>query len=93
VALATAKSENSIMARIKIEGILERRLDRDDADQRLPIFLRLPSLRRGAEAAPGRLLRLLLLRRRALPAGPASPRDRRERPLLPWTVSFDSVTP
>jgi hypothetical protein len=50
-------------------------------------------LRRGAEAAPGRLLRLLLLRRRAVPAGPASPRDRRERPLLPWTVSFDSVTP
>jgi hypothetical protein len=37
-------------------------LDRDDADQCMPVFLRLPVLRGGSEAPAGRLLRFLQLR-------------------------------
>ena len=40
---------------------------RDHAYRRLSVFLRLPRLWRGAEAQAGRLLRLLLLRRRSVP--------------------------
>lgn len=42
---------------------------RDDADRCLPVFLRMYWLRRAAEAEGGRLLRVLLLRRRAVSSG------------------------
>jgi hypothetical protein len=47
-------------------------LDRNHADRRLPVLLRVHGLPRLAQAAAGELLRVLLLWRRALPAGPGS---------------------
>ena len=45
------------------------RRDRDHAHGRLPVVLRLPGLQPDPQAEAGRLLRLLLLRRRAVPIG------------------------
>jgi hypothetical protein len=42
----------------------------DHADRRLPVLLRLQRLRHQAEATAGRLLRVLLVRFRTMPAGP-----------------------
>jgi hypothetical protein len=42
----------------------------DHADRRLPVVLRLPALRRGPQAQARRLLRLLLIWRREMPADP-----------------------
>src|SRR5437879_7434203 len=44
--------------------------DRDDADRRLPVLLRLQGLRRTAQASLGRLLCFLFLRVRAVSANP-----------------------
>src|SRR5262249_56923890 len=41
---------------------------RADADRRLPVLLRLQGLRRAPQAAAGRLLRVLLVRDREMPA-------------------------
>src|SRR5262249_14695474 len=51
---------------------LRQRRARDHAHERLPVFLRLQGVRRGPEAENGRLLRLLLLRRLAVPTRPAA---------------------
>jgi len=46
---------------------MRRAIRRDDADRCLPVFPRLRPLRWGPAAARGRLLRVLLLRRRSVP--------------------------
>lgn len=51
---------------------LRQRIDRADADGRLPILLRLQALRRPLEAQGRRLLRLLLLRDGSVSAGSGS---------------------
>jgi hypothetical protein len=48
-----------------------------DANRRLPVFLQLHRLRHAAQAQTGRLLRVLLLRVGALPAGAGARRRRR----------------
>jgi hypothetical protein len=52
---------------------LRRHENGDHADERLPVFLRMHRLWDKAEAEDGRLLRVLLLRHRALPADTGRP--------------------
>ena len=60
---------------------------RDDADGRLPVLLRLQALWRRPAASRGPLLRVLFLRRRALPAYPGGAGERNTRLLFPILVS------
>ena len=65
---------------------MRRRLDRDDANRRLPVLLRLPTLWVGAEGTQGRLLRFLLLRRCSLPTHSRGPSQRQLGGLLLGTL-------
>ena len=65
--------------------------DRNHADERLPVLLRMHRLPDLAQAQAGRLLRVLLLRVGALPAGPAGQERRLLPRLVPRVVAYRVV--
>ena len=67
--------------------------DGNDADGRLPVFLGVPGLQRGAEAQAGRLLRLVLLWHRALSTGAGRRRVLRVMPVQRINAGLGRIRP